>query len=51
METRHNVGYMSQAFSPYSELTVRENLELHAQLYHLPAGEVDGRLKELLQRV
>ena len=32
-----NVGYMSQAFSLYSELTVRQNLELHAQLYHLPS--------------
>jgi ribosome-dependent ATPase len=50
MEARRNVGYMSQAFSLYNELTVRQNLELHAQLYHLPAGEVDGRVKELLQR-
>src|SRR5262245_46513401 len=50
METRRNVGYMSQAFSLYNELTVRQNLELHAQLYHLPAGEVAGRVKELLQR-
>jgi ribosome-dependent ATPase len=41
---------MSQAFSLYNELTVRQNLDLHAQLYHLPAGEVDGRIKELLQR-
>ena len=45
METRRNVGYMSQAFSLYNELTVRQNLELHAHLYHLPAGEVDGRLE------
>src|SRR5262245_12640090 len=50
METRRNVGYMSQAFSLYNELTVRQNLELHAHLYHLPAGEVDSRVKELLQR-
>src|SRR5262249_55770317 len=50
METRRNVGYMSQAFSLYNELTVRQNLELHAHLYHLPAGELDGRVKELLQR-
>ena len=41
---------MSQAFSLYSELTVRQNLELHAQLYHLPANEVEGRIKELLER-
>ena len=50
MEARRNVGYMSQAFSLYSELTVRQNLELHAQLYHLPAGEIDGRIEDLLQR-
>ena len=50
MEMRRNVGYMSQAFSLYNELTVRQNLELHAQLYHLPAGEIEGRIKELLQR-
>src|SRR5690606_16063735 len=30
MATRQRVGYMSQAFSLYSELTVRQNLELHA---------------------
>jgi ribosome-dependent ATPase len=50
MEMRRNVGYMSQAFSLYSELTVRQNLELHAQLYHLPPGEIEGRIKELLKR-
>jgi ribosome-dependent ATPase len=50
MEMRRNVGYMSQAFSLYNELTVRQNLELHAQLYHLPADEIEGRIKELLQR-
>ena len=50
MEARQNVGYMSQAFSLYSELTVRQNLELHAHLYHLPANEIEGRIKELLER-
>ncbi len=50
MEARQNVGYMSQAFSLYSELTVRQNLDLHARLYHLPANEVEGRIKDLLER-
>src|SRR5271166_1183557 len=50
MEARQNVGYMSQAFSLYSELTVRQNLELHAHLYHLPANKIKGRLSELLER-
>ena len=34
-ETRMKVGYMSQAFSLYEELTVRQNLDLHAQLYQM----------------
>ena len=50
MEARENVGYMSQAFSLYSELTVRQNLDLHAQLYHLPPNEIEERIKELLER-
>src|SRR5271169_4539811 len=50
MEMRRNVGYMSQAFSLYGELTVRQNLELHAQLYHLPSDKIGNRIKELLQR-
>ena len=50
MEARQNVGYMSQAFSLYSELTVRQNLDLHAHLYHLPVNEIEGRINELLER-
>src|SRR5262249_19063110 len=50
MQARLNVGYMSQAFSLYEELTVRQNLELHAHLYHLPTNEIDGRIKELLEQ-
>lgn len=49
-DARLNVGYMSQAFSLYGELTVRQNLELHAQLYHLPENEIEPRVKELLQQ-
>jgi ribosome-dependent ATPase len=50
MQARRNVGYMTQAFSLYGELTVGQNLELHAQLYHLPAEKIVGRLQELLER-
>ena len=50
VEARQNVGYMSQAFSLYGELTVRQNLDLHAHLYHLPANEIEPRIKELLER-
>lgn len=48
IETRRVVGYMSQSFSLYSELTVRENLTLHAELFQLPAGEIAGRVTEML---
>jgi ribosome-dependent ATPase len=50
MEMRRNVGYMTQAFSLYGELTVRQNLELHAQLYHLPPDKIEARIADLLQR-
>ncbi|MBR3194356.1 ribosome-associated ATPase/putative transporter RbbA [Bosea sp. (in: a-proteobacteria)] len=50
METRRRVGYMSQAFSLYSELTVRQNLVLHAELYHLPPADIPVRIAELLTR-
>ena len=50
LNTRKRVGYMSQAFSLYSELTVRQNLELHAKLFHLPAAEIPPRIAEMAAR-
>ena len=38
MSTRLRVGYMSQAFSLYEELSVRQNLLLHAQLYQMQSA-------------
>ncbi len=50
MQTRQRVGYMSQSFSLYSELTVRQNLDLHARLFHLPAERRGPRVTEMLER-
>jgi ribosome-dependent ATPase len=50
LATRRRVGYMTQAFSLYSELTVRQNLVLHARLFHLPADQVIPRVHELIDR-
>ena len=50
MQTRQRVGYMSQAFSLYSELTVRQNLDLHARLFHLPPDRREPRIHEMLER-
>jgi len=50
MQARRNVGYMTQAFSLYGELTVAQNLVLHAELYHLPKTKIGPRIDELLER-
>ncbi|MGZ2496685.1 ribosome-dependent ATPase [Ralstonia sp. 151470066-2] len=50
IDTRRRVGYMSQAFSLYGELTVRQNLVLHARLFQLPEPEVQPRAAEMLAR-
>jgi ribosome-dependent ATPase len=50
LEARARVGFMSQSFSLYGELTVRENLILHARLYHLGAALAAERLADLVPR-
>ncbi len=50
MGTRRRVGYMSQAFSLYTELTVRQNLDLHGRLFHLPPERIAGRVAEMVER-
>jgi ribosome-dependent ATPase len=48
--TRRRVGYMSQAFSLYSELSVEQNLVLHARLFSVPESAIPSRVSELLTR-
>jgi len=50
MEIRRRVGFMSQAFSLYTELTVRQNLELHARLFDLPSSTLHKRVDEMIGR-
>ncbi len=50
IDTRRRVGYMSQAFSLYTELTVRQNLVLHARLFHVPEIDIPARVDEMVQR-
>jgi ribosome-dependent ATPase len=49
IDARRRVGYMSQSFSLYTELTVRQNLELHARLFHLAPRKAVARLAELVE--
>jgi ribosome-dependent ATPase len=48
MSSRYRVGYMSQSFSLYGELTVRQNLDLHAHLFHLPPLQAKERIGKLV---
>ena len=50
LATRRRVGYLSQSFSLYSELRVRQNLELHARLFALPADEIAARVAAVAER-
>lgn len=50
INTRRRVGYMSQSFSLYAELTVRQNLQLHARLFSVPEASIPARLDEMARR-
>ena len=50
LDTRRRVGYMSQSFSLYSELSVEQNLRLHARLFEVAAEEIDQRTEEIAAR-
>ncbi|WP_321850771.1 ribosome-associated ATPase/putative transporter RbbA [Burkholderia diffusa] len=50
IDTRRRVGYMSQGFSLYGELTVRQNLVLHARLFGVPEPDVPARVTEMVAR-
>ncbi|MBR0834416.1 ribosome-associated ATPase/putative transporter RbbA [Bradyrhizobium manausense] len=50
MSVRRRIGYMSQGFSLYSELTVAQNLDLHARLFDLPAETIAARTDEMIAR-
>ena len=50
LATRKRVGFMSQSFSLYGELTVRQNLELHAHLFDIPKAVAAERAQALIKR-
>jgi len=47
-EIKKNIGYMSQKFSLYEDMTIRENIRFYAGIYGLPVKVIRERLDELL---
>ncbi|MBU2963119.1 ribosome-associated ATPase/putative transporter RbbA [Citreicella sp. C3M06] len=50
LKARKRVGFMSQTFSLYGELTVRQNLDLHARLFEMPREYARKRIAALVAR-
>ncbi|WP_292478428.1 ribosome-associated ATPase/putative transporter RbbA [Mesorhizobium sp.] len=50
IEVRRRVGYMSQGFSLYSELTVQQNLVLHARLFGMADAAIPSRVEEVARQ-
>ncbi|MEP7325923.1 MAG: ABC transporter ATP-binding protein [Gemmatimonadota bacterium] len=47
-DIRRNIGYMSQRFGLYEDLTVRENLKFYSEIYGVRGREGNQRREELL---
>jgi len=48
-QIKRSIGYVSQRFSLYPDLTVRENLNFFSDVYRVPANEAESRKRELLK--
>lgn len=50
-QIKRHIGYMSQRFALYGDLTVKDNMELFAGIYGVPRSEVGRRIDSLLDRL
>lgn len=46
---KQNIGYMSQRFSLYDDLTVEENIDFYSGIYKIPKDEQAGRKEEVIK--
>ncbi len=47
-EVKHRIGYMSQKFSLYGDLTVAENLSFYGRIYRLQGARLSDRMEAVL---
>ena len=50
-QIKRHIGYMSQRFSLYEDLTVSENIRLFAGIYGMPDDEIRRKTDEMLERL
>lgn len=50
-QVKQRIGYMSQSFALYDDLTVRENIRLYGGIYGLSRDDIHNRRDRLLQRL
>ncbi len=48
---KKNIGYMSQKFSLYGDMTIRENIRFYAGIYDLPPGVIKQKTEELIKEL
>jgi len=50
-QIKKNIGYMSQKFSLYNDLTISENIDFYGGIYGLPPADIEGKKNELLENL
>lgn len=50
-QIKQNIGYMSQKFSLYEDLTIRENIRLYSGIYGLTGQEIEQKSKQLVEKL
>lgn len=48
-QIKRHIGYMSQSFSLYSDLSVRENIEFYGRIYGLSPEKLEQRFQEIIE--